>query len=740
MRKFTLLCFSLLVLVNMNGQISLSGKVLDQSGIPVIGAQITSVQLGHHTHAEMDGTFILEVKGVQDTLQVYQIGYEPFNYVLTKLEDEILIQLKLKRVNLDEIVISPDVNAINVITDIDIQTNPIRSSQEVLRQVPGLFIGQHAGGGKAEQIFLRGFDIDHGTDISITADGIPVNMVSHAHGQGYADLHFVIPETVDNIDFGKGPYYSNEGNFNTAGYVNFNTKKELNRSTIKFERGRFNTNRALGMFSLVNTENHKSYVATEYLTSDGPFESTQNFNRVNLFGKYTAKLENGSEIGLLFSHFTSEWDASGQIPQRAVDQGLITRFGAIDDTEGGETGRTNISLTYDRFLSDNRVIKNQVYFSQYDFELFSNFTFFLEDPINSDQIKQEEDRVLYGLNSEYQESFGFNDWEANWRLGGAIRIDQSTNNTLSRTKNRDETLEIIRQGDIDEVNMSLYSDISIEIGKFTIQPGIRLEYFDFQYEDALSPTYEVLSNNKSFIAPKLNLLYQPTPHLQTYVKMGRGFHSNDSRLVLQGSNRDILPAAYGLDLGILWKPTPRILINTAYWNLFLDQEFVYVGDAGIVEPSGRSTRQGLEWSLRYQFTNWFFWNFDLNMTRARGIVDEGPDDFIPLAPDFTFVTAGRFVFDNGLYGSVHLRYMKDRPANEDNSIVALGYAVTDMNVGYQWKQVDLGIQILNLFNSEWNEAQFATESRLKDEAEPVEELHFTPGAPFTLNVSLAYNF
>lgn len=740
MRVIIILLFMLLGLNALKAQLTISGKIVDRSGEAIIGAQITSLHLGIHSHADVDGSFTIEVSGLKDTLQVYQVGYEPYLKVLNDLREEVLITLEIKRVSLEEIVISPDANAIKVITDIDLQTNPIQSSQEILRQVPGLFIGQHAGGGKAEQIFLRGFDIDHGTDIALAADGIPVNMVSHAHGQGYSDLHFIIPETIDNIDFGKGPYYASEGNFNTAGYVNFNTKTELEHSVIKLERGRFNTNRALGMFSLVNTEQHKSYLASEYLASDGPFESSQNFHRINLFGKYTVILEDGSELALLFSHFTSEWDASGQIPQRAVDQGLISRFGAIDDTEGGETGRTNVSLSYNRFLSDNRVIKNQLYFSKYDFELFSNFTFFLEDPVNSDQIKQGEDRSIYGLNSEYQEMFAWNDWEANWKIGGSIRIDQSSNNSLFRTKNRDETLEMIRLGDIDEVNMSLYSDISIDIGKFTIQPGIRLEHFDFQYEDALSTTYEILSNNKSFIAPKLNLLYQPTPHLQTYVKMGRGFHSNDSRLVLQGSNRDILPAAYGVDVGILWKPSPRLLINTAYWNLYMEQEFVYVGDAGIVEPSGRTTRQGLEWSMRYQLTDWFFWNFDLNVTRARGIIDEGPDEFIPLAPDFTFVTAGRFLFDNGWYGSVHLRYIKDRPANEDNTIVALGYAITDMNIGYQWRELNLGVQIQNLFNQEWNEAQFATESRLRGEAEPVEELHFTPGTPFALSASLAYNF
>ena len=225
------------------------------------------------------------------------------------------------------------------------------------------------------------YDIDHGTDISVTVDGLPVNMVSHAHGQGYADLHFVIPETIDKIDFEKGPYYENKGNFTTAGYVNFLTKNELQNSSIKLEAGQFNTYRFLGMFNILNQNNQDVYIATEFLSTDGFFVIPQNFNRINIFGKYNGAVNDKNKIGVTVSYFDSKWDASGQIPQRAVDSGLITRFGAIDDKEGGSTSRKNILFTYDKIITENSIIKNKIFLNEYNFELYSNLTFFLEDQI-----------------------------------------------------------------------------------------------------------------------------------------------------------------------------------------------------------------------------------------------------------------------------------------------------------------------------------------------------------------------
>lgn len=738
MKYYNILFLALFIHTIAVGQ-TFRGTLVDYQKEPIVGAQIVESSTQNHTHSDEYGRFQLKKIEIGDTLYISHIGYEELSIIVENFEDNT-IKLKEKFISLNEVVISPQTNFLNLITDIDIQTNPVSNSQVILRQVPGLFIGQHAGGGKAEQIFLRGFDIDHGTDINLTVDGLPVNMVSHAHGQGYADLHFVIPETVDKIDFGKGLYYADQGNFNTAGYVNFKTKRSLDNSMIKLETGQFNTNRILGMFNILNTQKHKVYVASEYMLSDGPFESPQNFNRINLFAKYSGSLSRTDKIGVTMSYFTSEWDASGQIPQRAVDDGSITRFGAIDDTEGGTTSRTNFLINYDKYINDHSFIKNSIYVSQYDFQLFSNFTFFLEDPINGDQIMQQENRTIVGLNSAYHQIFENTPFDGSWEIGLSLRNDQSKDNELSRTLNRTETLEQIQFGDINETNIGVYADARFEFGKWTINPSIRLDAFNFQYTDRLSTTFTRPSATKQIVSPKLNILYHYNPEIILYLKGGRGFHSNDTRVVTAQTGRSILPAAYGVDAGTIWKPSPKVLINMAYWYLFLEQEFVYVGDAGVVEPSGRTSRQGLDLSVRYQPLDWLFWNFDANYTLARAIDEEAGEDFIPLAPDFTLVSGLNVRHQSGLYGGLNVRYLKDRPANEDNSIVAEGYTVVDLNVGYEWRKLDFSIQIQNLLDTEWNETQFATESRLLNELEPVEEIHFTPGTPFFIKGVVAYSF
>ena len=735
MRQFTLIV--LLFIVQQTVAQTLNGTIVNQQNIPISEAHILNKNDEHHTLSNAKGKFSMHHITVGDTLLVSHINFKSKAIVVQNF-NPLSITLDENIVSLEEVTISKKLNVLNIISQIDIEVNPVNSSQDILQQVPGLIIGQHAGGGKAEQIFLRGFDIDHGTDITITADGLPVNMVSHAHGQGYADLHFVIPETVDNIDFGKGPYYANKGNFNTAGYVDFKTKNRLQSSTIKLDVGQFNSQRLLGMFNLLNNNKHSAYVASEYILTDGYFDSPQNFNRLNIFGKYTGNITENDKAGIIISHFDSKWDASGQIPQRAVDAGVIGRFGAIDDTEGGTTSRTNFLLNYDKILSENSSIKNKLFYSLYDFELFSNFTFFLDDPINGDQIKQKETRNIFGFSSDYKQNF--TEIDGDFSAGISLRNDKSKDNELSHTANRSTTLNQIQVGDVNETNLGVYASANFNFGKFRINPALRLDYFNFEYNDVLQTNYETQSETASILSPKLNVLYNHNNDLQFYVKGGKGFHSNDSRVVVAQNGKDVLPSAFGFDAGFMWKPIPKLLVNTAYWYLFLEQEFVYVGDAGIVEPSGKTRRQGIDLSVRYEpITNLFF-NLDGNYTHARAIEETSGEDYIPLAPDFTLTSGLTYKSTSGFFGGIQLKHIGDRPANEDNSIVAEGYTVTDLNAGYQFKNVTLGLQIQNLFDVDWNETQFATESRLQSEVNAVEEIHFTPGTPFFLKGSITIAF
>jgi hypothetical protein len=388
---FTFLNFSSLVIFAQKGTIE--GSVTDaESSIPLNGATI-NIAGNRSDNSDMSGKFsIAAVNPGQYEMMVSHIGYKteiiPIE-VKSDLLSSITINLKKASLDLSEV-------RLNNLGAVDIRLRPVNTSQDVLRIVPGLFIAQHAGGGKAEQIFLRGFDIDHGTDIAITVDGMPVNMVSHAHGQGYADLHFLIPETVEKIGFDKGPYFAAKGNLATSAYVDFSTKEFLDKNSIKTEIGQFNTQRIVGMFKLLEKTTQKNrqqfYVASEYSTTDGYFDSPQNFHRFNLMGKYNALLGNQSQLSVSVSTFDSKWYASGQVPDRAVKAGIINRFGAIDDTEGGNTSRTNINVRFNKQWKGNWKTTDQLYFIRYKFNLYSNFTFFLDDEVNGDMINQKETR------------------------------------------------------------------------------------------------------------------------------------------------------------------------------------------------------------------------------------------------------------------------------------------------------------------------------------------------------------
>ncbi len=731
-----MLCMSA---TQLYSQITIQGVVNDTDNKAIEEVFIYNNSNDTHAHTNRSGQFELFDVSVGDELSISHIGYETQTYTVVN-DADISIVMPSSAIAIKEIRLQPNVNSLNIFSDIDVEITPVNSSQEVLRKVPGLFIGQHAGGGKAEQIFLRGFDIDHGTDISIDVDGMPVNMVSHAHGQGYADMHFLIPETIDNIDFGKGPYNAKEGNFSTAGYVNFNTRDFLEESTVKLEVGSFNTTRLMGMLDVFSDEHNNAYIATEFLSSDGPFESSQNFNRFNVMGKYTSVLDNKDKISFQASTFTSKWDASGQIPVRAVQQGLIDRFGAIDDTEGGTTSRTNAAINFDKYIDQNTSLESSLYYSKYDFELFSNFTFFLNDPVNGDQIRQFEDRNIFGFRSVLNKVIPKGNSETLLQAGVGIRQDQVEDNELSRTLNRQTTLSRLALGEVNETNMNGFVNLEFDAGNFLINPSARVDYFRFNYNDQLTTPYATLAEDEVFVSPKLNIVYTPSNLVQLYLKNGISFHSNDTRVVVAQQGEDILPLAFGTDLGAIVKPNENIILNAALWHLFLEQEFVYVGDEAVVEPSGKTRRLGADFGIRYQLTDQLYFDSDFTYTDASSIDDPDGEDNIPLAPDFTAAGGLTYQAQNGLFGSMRYRYLDDRPANEDNSIVAEGYFITDLNIGYNWDKFSLTGIVENLFDSDWEEAQFATESRLFNEVDSFEEIHFTPGVPFFAKFSAQYRF
>lgn len=321
-----------------------------------------------------------------------------------------------------------------------------------------------------------------------------------------------------------------------------------------------------------------------------------------------------------------------------------------------------------------------------------------------------------------------------------FRNDNVDDVSLEHTLNRKTVLEQYAFGEVDETNIYGFVDGEYKTGNWTFNPSVRLDYFNFDYENKLSETYDNKSESKTVVSPKLNTLYAVNRNWQLFLKTGLGFHSNDARVVTANEGQDILPKAYGVDFGTIIKPADKLVLNATLWGLFLDQEFVYVGDAGIVEPSGKTRRVGVEVGGRYQASDWLYLYSDVNYTYARSTEELDGEDYISLAPDFTAV-GGLSITDLGNFsGNINYRYLGDRAANEDNSIIAEGYFVTDFNLNYSIRNWTLGVIVENLFDIEWNETQFATESRLFNETASVDEIHFTPGTPFYLKGKIAVRF
>lgn len=727
----------------VNAQQTLRGKVIDAaSRQPIEAASVAVLPIKQAaSFTDQYGNFSMRLVQEADSIKISSVGYKTKVALMNK-SDEFTIELQRDIVNLQDVVVLQSNHSpkFSTLAKIDLNLKPVKNTQELLRVVPGLFVAQHAGGGKAEQIFLRGFDCDHGTDVQVSVDGLPVNMVAHAHGQGYADAHFIIPETIHNIDFAAGPYYAQHGDFNTAGYVSFSTYRNIPENRIQVEAGRYQTLRTLAMLDLLkkNKDKQSAYIAGEFYATNGPTINKQYFTRYNVFGKYNLLLNARTQFTGSLSAFKSKWDASGQVPERAIENGTIDRFGSLDPSEGGNTERYNLNLQLAHRFNDRTSLETQAYYSRYLFDLYSNFTFYLNDPVNGDEINQGEQRNLYGFNAKITTKHGLGSWSLNSIYGAGIRYDATQNSQLSNAVKR-VFLNHVKLGNINQYNSFAFVQQQVAKGKWMIDAGIRFDYLHFNYLDKLN-TAQLPPQGKAIVSPKLNIQYTVNRDLQLYVKAGKGFHSNDARVVVANQGKEILPAAYGGDIGLIVKPGPRLLLNISAWYLYLNQEFVYVGDDGNIEPSGKTRREGIDLIARYQLNDHLFANLNLNLTKPRSIDEPKGQNYIPLAPTASSTGGIFYKAKYGFNGSIGYRYIKNRPANEDYSIVAKGYFVADASLNYTGPKYEIGVAVENLFNTRWNEAQFATESRLLNEPASVKELNFTPGTPFFARLKFAIFF
>ncbi len=744
-------------LAGAQGTATLRGTVVDSlAGQPVVGVSVGLAGQPGGTATDALGNFRLSgVAAGAYTLRVGGLGYRAQAVPLTLAAGEtrrVAVVLATAVLSLAEVTVSQprDPNqSLAAISHIDQLLRPVNSAQDLLRLVPGLFIAQHAGGGKAEQIFLRGFDVDHGTDFAVSIDGLPVNMVSHAHGQGYADFHFVIPETVEQLKVYKGPYTARFGDFATAGAGEFVTKTRLEHSQVKLEVGQFDTRRALVLLDLLGNNRHllskkpeSAYVAAEYAFTNSYFEAKQHFKRFNGLAKYTGQLTDNTSLTLLGSHFTSSWDASGQIPERGVRDGSISRFGSIDPSEGGRTNRTNASAILTTGLPHDAVLRQQAYYSRYNFGLFSNFTFFLNNPVKGDEIYQTDARNLFGYTATYDRDARLGSRTLHTTFGLGTRVD-ATDVALLNAVRRTVTDTTI-SGRVNEQNFNAYLDETLPLtDRLTVNAALRADVFRFRYRDQRVAADSVSGRaTAARISPKLNLYYQLSPAVQLFARSGFGFHSNDARGVVRGTTGDnVLPRALGYEVGSTFKPVPSLVLNVAAWALHLQDELVYVGDEGITESTGPTRRFGLDLATRYQLSGRVFADVDLNFNRGRQVEAPAGANYIPLAPTFTSTGGLTYKQPNGLSGSLRYRHIDSRPANDDGSIRAHGYFLLDAVLAYTRPRFQVGATAENLLNVAWNQAQFATQSRLPGEGPAGrDELHFTPGTPFYVKLNASVFF
>ncbi len=724
----------------------IKGKVIDKaSREPLENAIVSDGGKGKIAITDQQGNFELRVSNSVDSLKVSFVGYQLQSLHFVKSEEPYLIEMARGSIDLKSVTIQPLPNnaSFSTISNIDLNMHALNSAQDLMRLVPGLSLMQHQGGGIADHIFYRGFDADHGTDVAVSVDDMPLNLVSHAHGQGFSDLHFMIPELATSLEYGKGPYYSDHGDFNTAAYLAFKTADVLDKSEVKLEGGQFNTGRVVAVINLLSDKakqrGESAYIAGEAFHTDGPYDYAEHFSRVNLFGKYIVKITPQSQLKVTLSTFNSNWRSSGEIPLRAVEEGLISRWGYIDSAQGGNTARTTAIVRLTTALSDKLSLENQVYYSHYFFNLNYDETFFADDSVNGDGLRQRESRDLYGYNGKLAHHAYFkNNSELTSTIGLGFQMNNIHGSELSHVKDYNDVLDYIQHGNVREWTLNYYLDEQYRTGKWLFDAGVRVDYINFYYMDFLNPVQSPIG--KTVASPKLNAEYTFNDQIQIYGKLGKGFHSNDAKVVAENKGIDVLPAAYGADLGINWKPVPQLYLNAALWYLFLQQEFTYNGDDGTFSPGDQTKREGIDFSARYEFTHWLYADFDINFCRARDAQTSKGNNYLPLSVPL-YSSGGLYVkLPNGLNGGWSARYMKNRPATSDNTLVAQGYFLNDLTANYTRRKFEIGLEIQNVFNTKWRDAQYEVVSKLKNEPQPVDDISFTPGMPFFAKLKLALFF
>lgn len=638
------------------------------------------------------------------------------------------------------------------VTARQLENRPILRPGEVLEAVPGVIITQHSGDGKANQYFLRGFNLDHGTDLYTTVAGAPVNMPTHGHGQGYSDLNFLIPELVERMQYKKGPYFADEGDFSAAGAMHIDYYHTLKQGVGEIGAGEFGHRRGFVAASPKLGEGDLLY-AVELFHNDGPWDNPEDYRKVNAVLRYSqGTAQNG--FSLTAMAYRGKWNATDQVPVRALEQGLISRFGAIDPSDGGETHRYSVSGEWVR-TRDDSITRANAYVIDYRLNLFSNFTYFLNDPVNGDQFEQADRRVVSGLEASHTQIGKWFERDTENTVGVRLRNDNIPDVGLFSTASR-RRLAAVREDKVVQTSVSAYlQNLTQWAEKFRSVAGIRADFYDFAV-NADNPANSGRGNDH-IASPKLSLVFGPWSRTEYYLNLGYGFHSNDAR----GATITVDPAtgnpaakvpplvrAKGRELGVRTALTPKLTSSLALWRLDLASELLFVGDAGTTEPSFPSRRSGIEWANRYTPYSWLALEMDLALSRAR-FSGNPAGDRIPGAIERTLsfgITADNL---SGWYGGLQLRYFGPRPLLENDSVRSPSSTLVNLRGGYKInKQLRATLDVFNLFDRKASDIDYFYCSRLRGEtpgvcgdgSAGVDDIHTHPAEPRSLRLSLLLNF
>lgn len=622
---------------------------------------------------------------------------------------------------------------------------PVARLGELIEFIPGMIATQHSGEGKANQYFLRGFNLDHGTDFATFVDGMPVNMRSHGHGQGYTDLNFLIPETVAALAYHKGPYYADVGDFSAAGSADFYLRSQAAQPLASATLGEFGYRRLLGMTS-VEQGSGQWTIAADHVRYDGPWVLDQDLQSSRLFTRYSrGDASNGWDLTLMA--YDSEWTATDQVPQRAIESGQIDRLGFIDPTVGGDTQRYSLSFQ-GRGRNDDSSWDYSLYAIDYALDLYSNFTYFLADPVNGDQFEQLDERRIYGGRAHRHWPLSLAGRSAEWELGGEWRHDAISDLGLFATRAR-QRLSTIRRDQVDQSSAAAYAQLRLELNtEWTLISGLRLDAYRFDVDADIAEN----SGNVTdvFVAPKLTLRYQPSSETQMFLNYGRGFHSNDARGVTIGvdpttperspvDSVEPLVAADAIDVGLSHRLGARTQVNASLWALQLDSELVYVGDGGATEASDASERYGVELAMFSQLRPWLLLDLDYAWSHARFDVDSN-EDRIPNAVEEVASVGLTLTEWKGWSAGARLRHFGSAPLIEDNSARSPSTTILNLRVDRQLaEQWRVSLAMYNALDSRDNDITYFYASRLEGEpASGVEDFHLHPVEPQQLRLTLEW--